>query len=47
MNMGAKGSVAAPQIVKTSNRPALRSENDVTMRNPPPKVGRVPPAQCM
>ena len=43
MNMGAKGSVAAPQTVKTPNRPPLRSENVVTMRNLPPKVGRVPP----
>ena len=45
MNMGAKGSITAPQIVKTPNRSALRSENVVNMRNPPPKVGKVPAAQ--
>ena len=46
MNMGAKGSITAPQTVTTPNRPALRSENVVTKRNPPPKVDKVPPAQC-
>ena len=47
MNMGAKDSVTPPLIVKTPKPPALRSENVVAMRNPPPKVGKVPPAQCM
>ena len=47
MNMGARSSVTSPRIVKTPNRPAQRSGNIVTMRNLPPKVSKVPPAQCM
>ena len=30
MNMGARGSITPPEIVKTPNRPALWSENIVT-----------------
>ena len=44
---GARDSVTPPQIVKTPNQPALRSENIVTRRNLLPKVGKVPPAQCL
>ena len=35
MNMGDKGSVSPPQIVKTPNRPAVRSENVVTLSEKP------------